>query len=193
MSIFIVYGRDAALRRPRTSQRDVPTLKWFHRLRLRDLRATFLAGAARVVIPEIEHGLAKMLDDVGAVEIDVFDQRPAVFAVKDHMLMFSRRTASFDHDADGVWWTDGRMRNIRRNEEGFAFAHEVINDAVAFADAHFDVAFELIKIFFRIDQMKIVPGIRALDHHHKKIAPVVKITVAHRRFKSFPVFFDPIF
>src|SRR5437667_11752427 len=104
-----------------------------------------------------------MLDDVGAVEIDVFDQRPAVFAVKDHMLMFSGRTASFDHDADGVWWTDGRMRNTRRNEEGFAFAHKVIDDAVAFADAHFDVAFELIKIFFRIERMTICTRGRPLD------------------------------
>jgi len=134
-----------------------------------------------------------MLDDVGAVEIDVFDQRPAIFTIENDVLVFSGRATSLDHNADRVRGTDRRMRNIRRNEEGFAFAHEVIDDAVAFADAHFDVAFELIKIFFRIDQMKIVPGIRALDHHHKKIAPVVKITVADRRFKSFPVLFDPLF
>jgi hypothetical protein len=38
------------------------------------------------------------------------------------------------------------MRNIRRNEKRFAFVHDVIDDAIAFANAHFDVAFELIEI-----------------------------------------------
>ena len=46
--------------------------------------------------------------------------------------------------------------NIRWNKEGFPFANQVINDAVAFTDAYFDVTFQLIKIFFRIDLMKIV-------------------------------------
>src|SRR6266568_9025181 len=102
MSIFICRASvsDGALAFHRNA---LQSFEWFHRLRLRDLRATFLTGPARVVIPEIEHGLAKMLDDVGAVEIDVFDQRPAVFAVKDHMLMFSGRTTPLDDDADGVW------------------------------------------------------------------------------------------
>src|SRR6266481_420079 len=192
MSIFICRASvsDAALAFHRNA---LQSFEWFHRLRLRDLRAAFLAGTTRVVVPEIEHGLAEMLDDVGAIKIDVFDQRPAVLTVKDHMFMFSRRTTPLDHDADGVRRTDRRMRNIRWNKEGFAFAHEMIDDAVAFPDAHFDVAFELVEILLRVDEMKIVPGIRALDHHHKKIAPVVKITVADRRFKSFPVLFDPLF
>ena len=30
-------------------------------------------GEARIVVPEIEHRLAEMLDDVGAIKIDVFD------------------------------------------------------------------------------------------------------------------------
>ena len=68
----------------------------------------------------------------------------------------------------------------------------MIDDPVAFADAHFDVAFQLVKIFFRIDEMKIVPRVRALDHHHEKIAPIVKITVAHRRLEQVAVLFDPV-
>ena len=85
--------------------------------------------------------------------------------------MFSRRTAFLDHNADGVGWTDRRVRNIRRNEERFAFAHEMIDDAVAFADAYFDVAFELIKIFLGIDFVKIVPRVRPLITITKKSRP----------------------
>ena len=134
-----------------------------------------------------------MLHDVSAIEIDVFNERSALLTVKNYVLMFSRRTAFLDHNADRFRWTDRRVRNIRRNEERFAFAHEMIDDAVAFADAYFDVAFELIKIFFGIDEMKIVPGIGAFDHHHKKVAPVVEITIADRRLEFFTVLFDPIF
>ncbi len=134
-----------------------------------------------------------MLDDVGAIEIDVFNERSALLTVKDHVFVFSRRTTSLDYNPDGVGRTDRRVRNIGRNEERFAFAHEMIDDGVAFPDAHFNVAFELIKIFFGVDQMKIVPRIWAFDHHHKKIASVVKITITDRRFEFFAILFDPIF
>ena len=33
------------------------------------------------------------------------------------------------------------MRHIRRNKERFAFAHEMIDDPIAFTDAYLDVAF----------------------------------------------------
>src|SRR6266404_6647414 len=114
MSIFICRASvsDAALAFHRNA---LQSFEWFHRLRLRDLRAAFLAGAAGVVVPEIEHGLAEMLDDVGAIKIDVFDQRPAVFAIKDHMFMFSRGTTPLDYDTDRVRRPHRRMRNIRRN------------------------------------------------------------------------------
>ena len=192
MSIFICRASvsDAALAFHRNA---LQSFEWFHWLRLRNLRAAFLAGTTRVVVPEIEHGLAEMFDDVGAVEIDVFDQRAAIFTIENDVLVFSRRATSLDHNADRVRWTDRRMRNIRRNEEGFAFAHEMIDDAVAFADANFDIAFELIKIFFRVDQVKIVPSVRALDHHHEKIAAIIKIAIADRRFECFTILFDPFF
>ena len=68
----------------------------------------------------------------------------------------------------------------------------MIDDLFAFADAHFDVAFQLIKIFLRIDLVKIVPRVRALDHHDEKIAAVVEVLIAHRRFEFVAVFFDPV-
>src|ERR1051326_7362331 len=133
-----------------------------------------------------------MLDDIRAVEIDVFDQRPAMIAIEDDVLVFAERTTSFDYHADCVRRPNRRMRNVRRDEEGFALAHEMIDDAIPFANTHFDVAFHLIKIFFRVDQVKIVPRVRSLDYHHKKIAPIIEITITHRRLKLVPVFFDPM-
>jgi hypothetical protein len=41
--------------------------------------------------------------------------------------------------------------------------------------------------------MKIIPRVRPLDNHHEKIPSVIQITVAHWRFKSVSVFFDPVF
>ena len=84
------------------------------------------------------------------------------------------------------------MRDVGRNEERLSFTHEMIDDAIAFANTHFDVPLELVKIFFRIDQVKIIPGIRTLDHHHKKIAPIIEVTIAHRRPKLFTIPLDPL-
>lgn len=151
------------------------------------------AGATRVIVPEIEHRFAEMFDDVGAIEIDVFDQCPAFLAVENHVFVLSGRAPSLDHNADRVRRPDRGMGHIRWNEKSFPLAHEMIDNAITFADPHFDVALELIKIFFRIDEMKIIPRVRAFDHHHEKIAPVVKVTVTHRRFEFFAVLFDPLF
>src|SRR6266404_2843581 len=41
--------------------------------------------------------------------------------------------------------------------------------------------------------MKIVPRIRPLDDHHKKIPPIVKVSVAYRRFELVGVLLDPVF
>jgi hypothetical protein len=101
------------------------------------------------------------------------------------------RTA-LDHYAQRVGWSHGRMDHIRWNEKGLSLPHQVIDDAIAFADAHLDVALELVKIFFRIDLVKIVPRIGAGDHHDEEIAPIVEIAVAHRRLEEMPVLFDPI-
>ena len=68
----------------------------FHRLRLRHFGAAVFAGAPGVVVPEIEHRLAEMLEDVGAIEVDVFDQGAAVLAVENDVLMLAWRTATLD-------------------------------------------------------------------------------------------------
>src|SRR5436305_2051982 len=151
--------------------------EWLDWLGLGDFVAALFAGAPLIVVPEIEHRLAEMIDDIGAVEIDVFHERPAAIAVKNDMLVFARGPAAFDNDADGIGRADWRVRNVRRNEKRFALPDEMIDDPIAFADADFDVAFELIKIFLGIDEVKIIPRVRPLDDHDEKIAPVAKITV----------------
>ena len=84
------------------------------------------------------------------------------------------------------------MGHIWRDKERFAFSDEMVHDAVAFADAHLNVALELIEIFLRIDEMKIIPRVWPLDDHHEKIAPIVEITIAYRRFEFVAILFDPI-
>ena len=68
----------------------------------------------------------------------------------------------------------------------------MIDDAIAFTNADLDVPLELVKILFRIDQVKIVSGVWTLNHHHKKIAPIIQVTIAHRRLKLFPILLDPL-
>jgi hypothetical protein len=49
-----------------------PYLKRLDWLGLFHLGAALFAGAPRIVVPEIEHGLAEMLDDIAAVKMNVF-------------------------------------------------------------------------------------------------------------------------
>src|SRR5438552_5480677 len=118
----------------------IRSLQRLHRLRLFDFLAAFLAGATRVIIPEIEHRLAEMLNDVRAIEVDVFHQCTAIFAVKNDVFFFSGRAAPLDHDTDRVRRPLRRVRHIWWDEEGFAFSDDMVHDAVAFADAHLNVA-----------------------------------------------------
>ena len=173
-------------------RRTTALLKWLHRLGLRDFPATFLAGASGIVVPEVLHRLAEVLNDIAAVEIDVFHQRAAIVAIKDYVFMLAWRPPTFHHNTNCVGWTDRRVRNIGRNKKRFSFAHEVIHDAIAFPDAHLDVAFELVKIFLRIDEVKIVSRVRTFDHHHEKIATIIKVTIADRRFEFIAILLDPI-
>src|SRR5438552_18121973 len=107
------------------------------------------------------------------------------------MFMFPRWPPSLHYDANCIRWPDRRVRNIGRNEKRFSFAHEMVDDAIALPNAHLDIAFELVKIFLRIDEMKIVPCVRTFDYHHEKVAAVVKVAVAHRRFEFIPVLLNP--
>src|SRR3954470_16308734 len=104
-----------------------PCLKRFDRLGLRDFGAAILTGAAPIIIPEIEHCLAEVLDDIAAIEIDVFDEGAAFFAIKDHVLVFAGRAAAFYDDADCVRGANRRVDHIGRNEEGLTLADEMID------------------------------------------------------------------
>src|SRR6476661_5390716 len=108
------------------------------------------------------------------------------------MLVLARRPATLDNYTQGVRWPHRCMRNIRRNEERLPLTHEMVNNAVAFTNTHFDVPLELVKIFFRIDQVKVVSRVWTLDHHHKKIAPIIEVTIAYRRLELFTILFDPL-
>src|ERR1700736_3459941 len=84
------------------------------------------------------------------------------------------------------------MRHVRRNKERLPFLYDVIDDPITFADANFDVALQLVKIFFRIHQVKIVARVRAFDDHDEEIASVIEILIAHRWLELFAVVFDPM-
>src|SRR5207253_11178479 len=100
--------------------------------------------------------------------------------------------ATLDYHSQSVRRTDRRVRNVRQNEERLPLTHEMVNNAVAFPNTHLNVPLELVKIFFRINQMKVVPGIRTLDHHHKKIATIIEVTIAHRWLEFFAILLDPV-
>src|SRR5438045_6622605 len=103
--------------------------EWLDWLGLGDFRAAVFAGAPGIVVPEIEHGLAEVIDDIGAVEIDVFNKSAAILAIKNDVFVLARRPAAFDHDSDRIGWADGCVGDVRRNEEGLTLTDEVINDA----------------------------------------------------------------
>src|SRR5260370_40885753 len=79
-------------------------LKRLHWSRLLDLFTALFACPPRVVVPEIEHRLAKVLHDVGAVEVNVFHQCPAIFTIENDMFLFARRPTTLDHHAERVRW-----------------------------------------------------------------------------------------
>src|SRR4051812_37668338 len=118
------------------------------RLGLRDFCAAFLTSAPGGVVPEIKHCLAEVLHDVAAIEVDVLDHRTAILAIENDVLMLTGWAAAFDHNAERIGRADGCVRNIWRDEKGFAFPDGVVDDLFSLANPHFDVAFQLIEILF---------------------------------------------
>lgn len=106
--------------------------------------------------------------------------------------MFTRRAPALDHDTQCIRWADRGVWDIWRDEEGFPFSDEIIDDPFTFADPDLDIAFQLIKIFFRIDAVKVVSCVRSLDDHDKEIPAVVEVAVAYRRFEEMAILFDPL-
>ena len=64
----------AFLQTPKAFGAGTDALQRFHWRRFLNLLTALLAGTARIVIPEIEHRLAEVLNDICAVEMDVFHQ-----------------------------------------------------------------------------------------------------------------------
>ena len=162
------------------------------RFRFRNFVATLFAGPARVVGPEIAHGLTEMFDNVSAIKVDVFDQRSAFLAIENHMLLFTGRTSPLDHYADRIGRSYRRVRDIGRDKEGFSFPYQMINDPVAFPNPDLNVPFQLIKILFGIDQVKIVTRVRPFDNHDKEITTVIKILITNRWFEFFAILVNPV-
>lgn len=146
------------------------------------------ASPARVVSPKITHRLTEVLNDVAAVEMDVFNQGAAVVTIKYDVLFFAGRPSSFHYDPNGVRWTHRSMWHVRWNKKRLTFPHQMVDDSIPFPDPDLDVALYLIKVFLRIDQVEIVPGIRPLDHHDKEVAAIIEILIADRRFELVSVF-----
>src|SRR4051794_21737985 len=101
------------------------SLERLHRLGLGDHGAAVLAGTPRVVVPEIQHGLAEVVNDIGAIEVDIFDKGAAIVAIKNDVLVLAGGSATLDDNANRIGWTDWRVRDVRWNEEGLALADEV--------------------------------------------------------------------
>ena len=167
-------------------------LKRLYGFGLFDLLTAVPTGAARVIIPELKHRLAKMLDDICAVEVDVLYERSTIITIEDNVLFLSRRPPAFHHDADRFRRPLRRVRYIGWNEESFPFMNDMVHDRVPLPDTHLDVAFELIEILLRIDDVKIVSRIWTRDHHHEEIASIIQIAIAYWRLEEVTIFFNPI-
>jgi hypothetical protein len=81
--------------------------------------------------------------------------------------------------------------HIRRNEKRFPFVHHVVDYPIPFPNSDLNVAFQLVKVLLRIDQMEIVAGIRPFDDHDEKIATIVKVLIAHRRLEFVSILLNP--
>src|SRR5215469_17475510 len=78
-------------------------LQRLYRLRFFHFLAALFASPARVIAPEFEHCLAKMVDDVFAIEVDVFHQRATIFAVENDVLFFTRRATPLYNNSNRIW------------------------------------------------------------------------------------------
>src|SRR4029077_15602453 len=128
------YEHNHAPRRRSAPSRSSERLR---RPRLLDLCAALLTSSPRVVIPEVEHRLAEVLDDVPAVEVDVFHECSAFGAIENNVFMFACWATALDAHANRVWGWDRCGRDIGWDEECFSLTDQVIDDSVALVDTHF--------------------------------------------------------
>ena len=161
-------------------------------VRAHHARAALLASAQRGIGPELFHGFGEMLDDVFAHKDFVIDQFFALLAEEHQVLRLSLWSATFNHHAQRVWTALRTVRDVRRNEEGFALADRNIADSVDVADANGDIALQLNEELFAVGHMEIIAGIGTSDDHHKEIFAAVQVLVADRRLHHVTVLGDPL-
>ena len=161
-------------------------------VRAHHTRATLLASAQRRIGPELFHSLGEMLHDVLAHKDFVIDQFFALLAEEHQVLRLSLWSATFNHHAQRVWTALRAVRDIRRNENGFALADRNITDSVDVADANGDIALQLNEELFTVGHVEIIAGVWASDDHHKEIFAAVQVLVTDRRVHHVPVVGDPL-
>ena len=161
-------------------------------VRAHHTRAALLASAQRGIGPELFHGLGEMLDDVLAHKDFVIDQLFALLAEEHQVLRLILRATAFNHHAQRVWTALRTVRDVRRNEEGFALADRNIADSVDVADANGDIALQLNEELFTVGHVEIIAGIGPSDDHHKEIFATVQVLIADWRLHHVPVLSDPL-
>ena len=80
-----------------------PLAQRLYRLRFFHFLTALLAGPARIIATEFEHCLAKMVDDVFTIEVDVFHQCSTIFTVKNDVLLFTRPPAPLYNPYADCW------------------------------------------------------------------------------------------
>ena len=74
-----------------------------------------------------------MVDNISAIEMDVFHERSAILAVENEHVPFPRGGwAALHHQTNRVGRPLRRVWHIWRNEKRLALADNVINDAIPF-------------------------------------------------------------
>ena len=118
--------------------------------------------------------MAEVFDYIFTVEFFVINKFVAVFAIELLVFGFAWGAAAFDYYADGFGRAGWSVRDIAGDEECFTFADwYIFNDAI-FTNADNYVAFDLIEIFFRVGDVKVVSCVWASDHHHEKVVGISK-------------------
>lgn len=133
-----------------------------------------------------------MLDDVFTVKGGVFDESVALFAVKNLVFEFALRPTSLDHQAERVGRSARRVGDVWRNEEGLAFADDVIDDVPVFVRLDEDIALELVEKLFALGLVEVISSVRTSDDHREKVRSAVQVLVANRRLEVCRIVCSPL-
>lgn len=160
----------------------LPNLQLFRsRRRLWNACSTRWTCAEFWIRPERFHGLAEMIDNVGARKLLVIHKRIALLAVKNQVLSFGGWSPAFNHKAKRIWSALRSVRHSARNKHGFALAQNDVSNSMRIAYANGHISLQLHEVFFGIGHVIIVARVGAGDQHHKEILAAEKIFVRHWR------------